>query len=381
MFGLQGLGAIGAGVMQGAEELRKQRKDKRDEEMFGLQKKAFGWQEEQQAQLKQEREASNLALKRYQDTLKAIDTDGDGVADSFVNDYNRQQDGLKDGMYARLIRDPKSNKVTHVNYSSRADDAGAIGSTVEFSPELLRAAAKSRFMAEMGAVSPEKFQQMTALQLQLDQFDRQGKQFGMSYEQADRIARERNATTERVYAGNNDTALKVAKIRAEGGSGTGEARTAASYMRAFTDLTKAFVADGMSPNVAAQTAKLQLQRFGYAPSKGMSEEDAMKTIISQLTADAPKEPPKQGLPTADERKTKPLPENWKPVTPYERAQATRPDGGKRLADRDAAGVAALRQRLANVKTIEDAIAVQDDSYFSALSREEKQGIFNKVMGR
>lgn len=304
MFGLQGLGAIGAGVMQGAEELRKQRKDMRDEEMFGLQKKAFGWQEEQQEQLKKEREASNLALKRYQDTLKAIDTDGDGVADTFVNDYNRQQDGLKDGLYARLIRDPKSNKVTHVNYSSRADDAGAIGNTVEFSPELLKAAAKSRFMAEMGAVSPEKFQQMTALQLQLDQFDRQGKQFDMSYDQADRIARERNATTERVYAGNNDTALKVAKIRAEGSGGAGEARTAASYMRAFTDLTKAFLEDGMSPNVAAQTARLQLRSMGWGGTKGINEEDAVKTIVGQLTAgqpspDSSKPAPKKSTPAED----------------------------------------------------------------------------------
>jgi hypothetical protein len=289
MFGLQALGAIGKGVSDGAEEIRRMNRDAREKEQAAMQKEQFGWARDQQSRQSAQQKMQDEALKELYESEKAMTTNFDGWSESFGGKYNSNEGIFGDGKKGEFVKNA-DGKVTHVRVGGRDKDGNDNYEVLEWNPEIGRSAARAAAMAKISGSSPELLIQSIKDQYARDQFDKTYKQ---RFEILDRqltnqsaIAEGNNQTSRDIYARNNATQIEVANINQKGrnaGGGGGGAGTR-SYVTAFKDLVKTNMELGnMSPTAAANMARLQLQQMGMNPSAGTNEQDLAKTIIAGLT--------------------------------------------------------------------------------------------------
>jgi hypothetical protein len=150
MFGLQALGAIGKGVSDGAEEIRRMNKESRD-------KKQFEWAEKDAQAKDADRTTAKNRLEQFTNginshkNVEALIGKGDlqGAFDVVGSHYN---DNVPDGHKAKVIVGEDGNKVIHV-----FNDKGGFVEQRELNADSLRAAAQANLAHSIGVLSPENY--------------------------------------------------------------------------------------------------------------------------------------------------------------------------------------------------------------------------------
>lgn len=276
MLGLQGLGAIGQGLTQGAEELRKIKRDKREEEQYG-------WAKEDREKAKDRRKKFEDAVGEYNQTLEVARKgnlrDAFGRVQAF---YNKD---VPDGYSANLVSGADGSE-----YIELSNGKGDYKEALNLSPDLIEETALASLQSRIGMLSPEDFkgyvesrmaqrQQKQAQSNFERQLTAQGEQFRISNETQKSQFAEQLKTQKDQFA----QSLKLSRDQMAAVEKQLEKQLASNSLGAAVYYVDAEGKQGVAyPRLNKQTGEISLVPGLGLPSGAVVQNNALLTQLMKL---------------------------------------------------------------------------------------------------